>query len=137
MLIKKKKRPQGEIPTASLPDIVFMLLIFFLVTTTLDVDKGIGLVLPAKGQETEVSKNNITNIFVNATGKLAVGSGDDITLIEIRDLKQEIQKRLVANDKMIFSVKTDSRTKYQTYVNVMDKLKQANARRISIADTEG
>ncbi|MCF7801538.1 MAG: biopolymer transporter ExbD [Candidatus Marinimicrobia bacterium] len=134
---RKRKRPGGEIPTASLPDIVFMLLVFFLVTTTIDMDKGLGLVLPAKGEETEVSKKNITNIFVNAAGKVAIGSGDDIRIVEIRDLRQEVSNRLLANDKMIFSVRTDSRTKYQAYLDVMDQLKLANAKRISIAEPEG
>ncbi|MCF7797630.1 MAG: biopolymer transporter ExbD [Lentisphaeria bacterium] len=134
---RKRKRPGGEIPTASLPDIVFMLLVFFLVTTTIDMDKGLGLVLPAKGEETEVSKKNITNIFVNAAGKVAIGSGDDIRIVEIRDLRQEVSNRLLANEKMIFSVRTDSRTKYQAYLDVMDQLKLANAKRISIAEPEG
>lgn len=134
---RRRKRPGGEIPTASLPDIVFMLLVFFLVTTTIDMDKGLGLVLPAKGEETEVSKKNITNIFVNAAGKVAIGSGDDIRIVEIRDLRQEVSNRLLANEKMIFSVRTDSRTKYQAYLDVMDQLKLANAKRISIAEPEG
>ena len=137
LVARKRRRPGGEIPTASLPDIVFMLLVFFLVTTTIDMDKGLGLVLPAKGQETEVSKKNITNIFVNAAGKVAIGSGDDIRIVEIRDLRQEVANRLMANDKMIFSVRTDSRTKYQAYLDVMDQLKMANAKRISIAEPEG
>ncbi|HCW75653.1 MAG TPA: biopolymer transporter ExbD [Candidatus Marinimicrobia bacterium] len=134
---RNRKRPGGEIPTASLPDIVFMLLVFFLVTTTIDVDKGLGLVLPAEGNEQEVSKKNITNIFVNASGKVAIGSGDDLRIVEIRDLRQEVSNRLLANDKMIFSVRTDSRTKYQAYLDVMDQLKMANAKRISIAEPEG
>ena len=133
----RRKRPGGEIPTASLPDIVFMLLVFFLVTTTIDMDKGLGLVLPAKGQETEVSKKNITNIFVNSAGKIALGSGDDMKRVDIRDLRQEIANRLLANDKMIFSVRTDKRTKYQVYIDVLDQLKQAHATRISIAEPEG
>ncbi len=67
MLLKnKKKRGGGEIPTASLPDIVFMLLLFFLVTTTIDMDKGLGMVLPDKGESVEVHKKNITNILVSA-----------------------------------------------------------------------
>ena len=45
-LMKKKKSREAEIPTASMADIAFLLLIFFLVTTTIDVDTGIGMVLP-------------------------------------------------------------------------------------------
>jgi len=136
LVSKKRNRPGGEIPTASLPDIVFMLLVFFLVTTTIDMDKGLGTVLPAKGDQTEVSKKNITNIFVNATGKVAVGSGGDLQIVDVRELRNIALTKLAENDKMIFSVKTDGRTKYRTYVDVLDQLKQANATRISIAETE-
>lgn len=137
MLVKKKKRGGGEIPTASLPDIVFMLLLFFLVTTTIDMDKGLGMVLPDKGESVEVHKKNITNILVSASGKVAVGSGGDIRIVDVRELKQIARQLIATNDKMIFSVKTDSRTKYKVYIDVIDQLKQADATRISIADPEG
>jgi len=137
MLVKKKrKRSGGEIPTASLPDIVFMLLLFFLVTTTIDMDEGLGMVLPEKGNTTEVNPKNITNILVNASGKIAVSHEGDIQVIDVRELKISAKRALTTNDKMIFSVKTDARSKYKDYIEVIDQLKQASATRISIADPE-
>jgi biopolymer transport protein ExbD len=137
MLVKKKRNKSGgEIPTASLPDIVFMLLLFFLVTTTIDMDKGLGMVLPDKGESVEVHKKNITNILVSASGKVAIGSGGEIRIVDVRELKQIAKQLLASNDKMIFSVKTASQTTYKVYVDVIDQLKQANAKRISIADPE-
>lgn len=137
MLVKKKRnKPGGEIPTASLPDIVFMLLVFFLVTTTIDMDKGLGMVLPAKGEETQVNPKNITNVSVNASGKVAIGNREDFQIVDVRELRQIATSKLAENDKMIFSVKTDSRTKYQVYVDVIDQLKSAGATRISIAEPE-
>ena len=137
LLKKKRKRSGGEIPTASLPDIVFMLLLFFLVTSTLDIDKGLGMVLPEKGNTTEVNPKNITNILVNASGKIAVSHEGDIQVVDVRELKHFAKRLLVTNDKMIFSVKTDARSKYKDYIGVIDQLKQARATRISIADPEG
>lgn len=137
MLAKKRNRGGGEIPTASLPDIVFMLLLFFLVTTTIDMDKGLGLVLPEKdGGEVKVNPKNITNILVNASGKIALSHEGEIRIIDVRELKGIARQLLASNDKMIFSVKTDSRTQYKVYVDVLDQLKQADATRISIADPE-
>ena len=49
MLVEKRKKIVAEIPTASLADIAFLLLIFFLVITKIGTDKGIDLVLPAEG----------------------------------------------------------------------------------------
>jgi len=113
-----------------------MLLLFFLVTTTIDMDKGLGMVLPEKGNTTEVNPKNITNILVNASGKIAVSHEGDIQVIDVRELKHFAKRSLTTNDKMIFSVKTDARSKYKDYIEVIDQLKQASATRISIADPE-
>ena len=51
---KKRRFKGGEIPTSSMADIAFLLLIFFLVTTTIDMGKGLGMVLPAEGEELEI-----------------------------------------------------------------------------------
>ena len=69
-MIKPKRRDLQEINSSSMADIAFLLLVFFLVTTTISMDKGISLVLPAEGNELEVNKNNIVNILVNESGKV-------------------------------------------------------------------
>jgi biopolymer transport protein ExbD len=67
MLIGKKKDKGVEIPASSLADIVFLLLIFFLVTTSIDSEKGLDLVLPPPNEDIiEVAKKNITNLLINA-----------------------------------------------------------------------
>ena len=108
------------------------MLIFFLVTTTIDVDKGIGLVLPAKGETKEVHKQNITNLLINAQGDVLL----DDNPIEIQLIKNVIKRKLAERRNMIVSVKTDENTDYWVYVKVLDQLKQANASRISIAEPE-
>ena len=127
----KKRLRAGEIPTASMADIAFLLLIFFLVTTTIDMDKGLGLVLPPKGEEKEIPKRNISNILINARGDILL----DKEPIQMRDIRQVVREKMAVNDKLIFTVKTHPKAKYQAYVNVLDQLKMANATRISIAET--
>ncbi|MCH2446445.1 MAG: biopolymer transporter ExbD [Candidatus Marinimicrobia bacterium] len=127
----KKRIRAGEIPTASMADIAFLLLIFFLVTTTIDMDKGLGLVLPPKGEEKEIPKRNISNILINARGDILL----DKEPIQMRDIRQVVLEKMAVNDKLIFSVKTHPKARYQAYVNVLDQLKMANATRISIAET--
>ena len=56
--MSKRRFKGGEIPTSSMADIAFLLLIFFLVTTTIDMDKGLGIILPAEGEELEIKKTN-------------------------------------------------------------------------------
>jgi len=130
MVVEKKKERSSEIPTSSLADIAFLLLIFFLVTTTIDVDKGIGLVLPPQGEAKEISKRNIANLLINEEGKVMLD--DQIT--DIPMLKNIIKEKIAQNPNLIISVKTDEKTKYRYYIQVLDQLKQANAKKISIAE---
>ena len=132
MLVEKRKTKPSEIPTSSLADIAFLLLIFFLVTTTIDVDKGIGLSLPAKGETKEVHKKNIANLLINAQGEVLL----DDNPIEINLIKNVIKSKLAENPLLTISVKTDQDTDYWVYIKVLDQLKQANAHRISIAEPE-
>lgn len=132
MLVEKKKSRLVEIPMASLADIAFLLLIFFLVTTTIDVDRGIGLFLPAKGEETEVRTKNITNLLINAQGEILL----DNEVIAVHEVNLRVKQKIEENPNLIVSVKTDRLTKYDIYVQVLDELKIANATRISIAEPE-
>ena len=76
-MIEKKRRDLQEINSSSMADIAFLLLVFFLVTTTISMDKGISLVLPSEGNEMEVNKINIVNILVNESGDLlSIDEGD-------------------------------------------------------------
>ena len=129
---KKRRFKGGEIPTSSMADIAVLLLIFFLVTTTIDIDKGLGIVLPAEGEELEIKKTNILNCLINSQGNVLLG-GEPVAL---KDINKEIRRRLAENDKLIISVKAHEKTKYGDYVSLIDQLKRANATRISIADAE-
>ncbi|MEE9464449.1 MAG: biopolymer transporter ExbD [Candidatus Neomarinimicrobiota bacterium] len=131
-MIKRKKATLKQIPSASMADIAFLLLVFFLVTTTISMDKGIGLVLPAIGEELEVNPKNITKVLINATGQVLL----DEELVPVNQLRGRIRTMLARNDKLIVSVKTHPQTKHQAYMDVLDQLKQAGANRISIAEPD-
>ncbi len=132
MIIGNKKKKSAEIPTGSLADIAFLLLIFFLVTTTIDTDKGLQLVLPDKGEEIKIRSQNIVNILANESGLVMM----DEEPIELRLIADKARQMIRENDNIIFSVKTMRGTKYEIYIDVIDQLKQANAKRISIAEPE-
>lgn len=128
----QKKRRSADIPQCSMADIAFLLLLFFLVTTTINVDKGIGLVLPPKGETKEVHKKNIVNVLVSAEGTVMIGE----EIVEIPMVSGKIRSKMMENPNLIISVKTDANTSYRDYVKVLDQLKQADAKRISIAEPE-
>ena len=128
----KRRFKGGEIPTSSMADIAFLLLIFFLVTTTLDIDKGLGLVLPAEGETIEIKKKNILNCLINSSGMVLLG-GEPVNL---KDVSRIVKEKLRENNKLIISVKTHEKTHYKDYVAIIDQLKIADATRISIAATD-
>jgi len=130
--MKRKRSKLKQIPSASMADIAFLLLVFFLVTTTISMDKGIGQVLPAIGEQLEVNPKNITKVLVNATGQVL----HDEELVPMNQLRTRIRNMLAQNDKLIVSVKTHPMTKHQVYIDVLDQLKQAGATRISIAEPD-
>ena len=133
MLSKPRRAAMREINSSSMSDIAFLLLVFFLVTTTISLDKGISLILPAEGNELEVNKKNIVNILINDKGKVLMD--DEPTKID--KIKSVAQKKISANAKIIFSVLTNKNTQYSDYILVLDQLKQANATKISIANPPG
>ncbi|NUQ80304.1 MAG: biopolymer transporter ExbD [Bacteroidetes bacterium] len=129
--IKRKKKPDPEIPSASMADIAFLLLIFFMVTTTIDVDTGIGLVLPPPPTDEPpppVKARNIMNILVNSAGQVLVNN-EESSIAQIR----EIAKKHITNrgadpnfsegpDKALISVKVDRETSYNIFMDVYDEL---------------
>ena len=130
MLTKPRRAAMQEINSSSMSDIAFLLLVFFLVTTTISLDKGISLILPAEGNELEVNRKNITSILINDKGKVLM----DDSPTRINQIKSKATKKIAENSNIIFSVMTHKNTKYEDYILVLDQLKQAKATKISIAN---
>jgi len=131
-LAERRKRASVDIPTSSMADIAFLLIIFFLVTTTMNMDKGLGLVLPPMGSTKEVPKKNICHIWINAAGEIAM-EGEPIPFTALRP---QVDRRLTENKNLIVSLKADRETDYRVFIDVLDELKMSGAERISIASPE-
>ena len=131
-MIRNRRFKGGEIPTGSMADIAFLLLVFFLVTTTIDTDKGLGIILPPAGDvEIEIKKKNILNCLINSQGKVLL----DEEPTEVDQINRIVKKRLSKNPLLIVSVKAHPKTAYSDYARVIDQLKIANAKKISIANS--
>ena len=114
-MARKRKFKSSEIPTSSMADIAFLLLIFFLVTTTIDTDKGLGIVLPPPGDmEIEIRKENILNCLINSQGKVLL----DEEPTSVEKIHRIVGERLRSNDKLIVSVKAHPKTAYSDYVKL-------------------
>jgi biopolymer transport protein ExbD len=129
-MIKKRKIAEANIPTSSMADIAFLLLLFFLVATVIDVDTGIGLTLPEYVEEPEnviVDKDRMAAVLINENNDVLV-DGEPTSVFQIKNnLKKRIIEKieLPSNKKLIVSVKTDRKTQYNTYIQALDQIKLA------------
>ena len=130
------RRGLPEINAGSMADIAFLLLIFFLVTTTMDQDTGINRKLPPmpdSEQETppEINAKNIYVVKINSINQLLV-EGE---IMQISDLKA-VAKQFINNngmdprssdnpEKAIISLQNDRGTEYKTYIRVQNELAAA------------
>ncbi|MDH5367166.1 MAG: biopolymer transporter ExbD [Cyclobacteriaceae bacterium] len=133
----KKKRANPEINSSSMADIAFLLLIFFLVTTTIANDRGILMQLPPKPDDIEdidvkIKEHNLFKVYVNSADRLLV-EGEPLKDIElIRDMVKEHVLNNGVNPEMsdspkdaIVSFKTDRGTSYEMYIGVLNELQGA------------
>ncbi len=137
MPLVKRERPMPEINAASMADIAFLLLIFFLLVTTMNIDKGILVKLPPWPDSPEqiidvkVEDRNVLTVLVNAKNELLV-EGERTDVRQLKDIAKEFianphgRKDLAESpQKAVISLKTDRGTNYQTYITVYNELRRA------------
>ncbi len=139
------KRAAPEVNAGSMADIAFLLLIFFLVTTTIETDTGLNRKLPPiEDQKTDppvIKQKNIFTVSINGKNQLLV----EEQLMELKDLRKAALEFLDNGggsgddacsyckgkkdpsssdnpDKAIISLKNDRETKYSTYISVQNEL---------------
>ncbi len=129
---RREDREEASIPTAGMADIAFLLLIFFLVTTTINVDTGIGMTLPPKLKPEQkpppVKERNLMKVLVNAQGDVLV----EEERASVAQVRERVKKHVLnygqnadlsdSPDDAVISIKTDAKTPYSTYVEVLDEV---------------
>ena len=139
VLDKKKSKVSDKVPSSSMADIAFLLLIFFLVTTTFPKDKGLAIVLPEEGGEIEVSQRNILHIIIQPNGIVEVKRGESpqVQTVPANAIEAIWRQDVSENPNLIAAVKTHPQAPYKLMVDVLDALHVAGAERISLQLFEG
>jgi len=132
MAERKRARARATIPTAAMADIAFLLIVFFLVTTSMTHDKGLGLTLPPYGTATRVPTRNITKVWINAMGEIM----HDRERVTLDLMEQRVRLMTEENPNLIVSIKTDPEALYEYFVDVIDTVKKAGNDKISIAEPD-
>lgn len=128
-LLNRKKREGGEFSASSMADITFLLLLFFLVTTNIDVDTGIGLSLPEyvppeEREEIKIDPERMVSILVNENGDVLLNK-EVIAIPQISSvLKEKIRSKISVpkKSKLIVSIKTDRETNYNIFMQTLDQV---------------
>ena len=133
----KGKREIQEVNAGSMADIAFLLLVFFLVTTTMNQNQGVKATFPPYVDpddipEIDYTQRNILEILVNKNDQLLV-EGDELKITQLRETAIEFLKAdgkggpdlPESSDKAVISLKSDRGTSYETYLMVQNELSAA------------
>ena len=125
-----KKEGKISIPTASMSDIAFLLLIFFMVSTVFRKEIGLKVTLPeARATERIVKTRNIAHVYIDKNGRISV---DDV-IVQPKDVTLRFKLKLAENPAIIAHVKADKRVKYNYVDKVLEALREAKALRVVFA----
>ncbi len=133
----RKKRAAAEINSSSMADIAFLLLVFFLVTTTIANDKGLTLKLPPNPDDIEdvdvkMSERNIFKILINSSDKLLV---ENEPVTDVKEIREMIKAHVLNNgrdpnlsekpEKAVVSLKANRGTSYEMFIAVYNEAQGA------------
>ena len=128
MKVNRKTKLDTEIPTASMPDIIFMLLIFFMVTTVLREYSGLPIALPkAKRIEKLTSKRHTSHIWVSKDGLISI----EDKLYASDGIRHVMYEKRVADPQLVISLKADERAKMGLISEIHGELRKADALKLN------
>ncbi len=130
---KRRANTKQEIPTASMPDIVFMLLLFFMVTTTLrEYDVMVHYRLPeAKAIEKIENKRLIQYIWVGASGRIQIND----SIVKLSDIEPLMYAKRKELPNVIVSLRIDKGTDMGLVTDIQQELRKAYCLRINYSST--
>ena len=128
MTFARKSKVESTIPTASMADIAFLLLIFFMVSTVFKQYTGLKVLLP-KAEKTQKieTRRHITHIWVTPAGEMRIDDMD----VKLPLVEKVMKKKLQDDPKTIISLRADKRARYGVVSDLMEELRKADALRVS------
>ena len=123
MIFRRKRREVPGLNTTSTADISFMLLVFFLVTTSMDADKGMNRQLPPKTDEKQemmdVDRSKVMSLSLSEEGLLTI----DDKIADIDKIRRQLKEFIVSTGPShIIELKTDRKCDYDTYFHLQNEI---------------
>ena len=128
MKLNRKNKSKSEISTSSLPDIIFMLLIFFMVTTVMREFEGLDVVLPrAEKIEKLESKRHTVHIWMTKEGLISVND----KIVNINNLGDVMYIKLTNDPRITVSLKSDDESRMELLTEIHTQLRKAQALKLN------
>ena len=128
MKFSRKTKVSSEIPTSSMPDIIFMLLIFFMVTTVLREYSGLPVNIPkAEKIEKLKGKRHTAHIWVSKEGLVSIND----RLFAVEDVAKIMYDKRVSDPQVIVSLKADEEAKMGLISSIHEELREADALKLN------
>jgi len=136
MKLKRKAKVTAGIPTASLPDIIFMLLIFFMVATVLKQYSGLKVKLPDAElvKKIEGSKRHVVTIWVDRNNQIVC---DDYKVRKVNELRSVLYQKRVKDPQIIVALKADKNSDMGIVNDVQQEMRKADALRVNYSAIPG
>jgi biopolymer transport protein ExbD len=136
MEFKKKTKIKLTIPTASMPDIIFMLLIFFMTVTVMKTYSGLKVTVPdaLKIEKLDVSKRHIATIWVDKEQSIMI---NDIRVQDVKNLRNQAYQLRVNDPLLIVVLKIDKQAQMGLVNEVHSELRKGNALNINYSARPG
>lgn len=135
MKFKRQPREELELNLTPLIDVVFLLLIFFMVSTTFQKESQISLQLPKAGESpTDAPADNI-EVVINAAGRFYVND-QELLKSDAESLQAALFKLIDGNRDIPLTIRADAQTPHQAVVTAMDAAGQLGMLRMSIATSQ-
>lgn len=127
MKFDRSQKIENKVPTSSMADIAFLLLIFFMTTTIFKMEDGLPVTLPRAETAQKQKREMIMRIWINRDGVISIND----KLVSVENIEAIVLASIQEKPNLIIAFNADDRCPYSVVSDVMEELKKANAVRVS------
>jgi biopolymer transport protein ExbD len=127
--LERKSKANSDIPSSSLADMAFLLLIFFMVTTTFPKERPLKMPWPEAEatEKLEEARKNILNIFVTEDGEIFIND----MLTPVDQVSNVLAPIYADNRSLLVSLRADRNTPYSVIYNIQEEMQEAGSLRLT------
>lgn len=135
MNLRPRRRGDPEINLTSLIDVVFLLLLFFILTTSFNRESALRIDLPKASEQAAVEEQKPIMLSIDATGEFYV-DGRQVVNTQVESVKRVLRAALGERKDPPLIISADAKTPHQAVVTAMDAARQVGLIHLSIATKE-